>query len=390
MAWQFAKSGQVQRPIVIISPLLPPMRGGLSDHTLGLARHLSEHFKVSILSSRDVYADGPVPVRAAVHNWDDASELALELAAMPPDSLFLWQYVPHMYGRGGVSLSLPRLWRGLRAIGRRQVILAHEIAAPYGRTPLRWWYAWNHRRQWSAAVRHADLLPISTERWTLEWQGLKPAHAAKMMTVASPTSIEPIPVTDGHRERWRTAHKFPADARVIVWWGSVEGSKQLEWVLAAWETAFRRLGPVALCIAGSNPSLYLPGAIRDWSRVFGYLKPHEVSACLHAADLLALPFVDGASERRTTLMAGLAHGLPVATTLGSNTGPTMANADWLSATDATNREAFVENVVSLLADAPRRQALGAAGKARHDASYSWKVVAGSLVDRLRGDGISAA
>ncbi|KAB2673350.1 MAG: glycosyltransferase family 4 protein [Verrucomicrobia bacterium] len=378
----------MQRPIVIVSPLLPPMQGGLADHTLGLARHLSGDFKVSVLSSRDVYTDGPVPIRAAVHDWEDVSELEIELSATPRDSVLLWQYVPHMYGRGGVNRGLPELWRSLEADGRRQVILTHEIAAPWGRRPNQWWYAWNHRRQWNAAMKVADLLPISTEAWTLEWRRRRPDAAGKMFAMASPTSIEPVAVDPGHRERWRVAHGLPADIRILAWWGSVEASKQLEWVLEAWQAACRRWGPVALCIAGGHPALPLPGALRSWSRILGYLKPGEVSACLHAADVLALPYVDGASERRTTLMAGLAHGVPIATTLGSNSGPTMSKADWLVASDVTERGAFVDNVLALLSDEARRKTVGAAGKVHHDAEYSWDVVARTLGNRMRESGIT--
>jgi glycosyltransferase involved in cell wall biosynthesis len=295
-----------------------------------------------------------------------------------------------MYGRGGVNRRLPVLWKALESEGRKQVILAHEIAAPWGNRPNHWWYAWNHRRQWSAALRVADLLPISTESWLLDWQQRERASADKMFLLPSPTSIEPVPVAAGHGDRWRAAHGLPAGTRILLWWGSVGANKQLEWVLEAWETACRRLGPVALCIAGANPALPLPGALREWARLLGYLKPEDVSGCLHAADLLALPFVDGASERRTTLMAGLAHGVPVATTIGHNTGPTIAKADWIAGSPATDRAAFVANVVALLGDDARRKTLGAAGKARHDAAYSWDVVARTLVARMRAAGITEA
>ena len=370
--------------------MLPPLRGGLADHTFELARHLAQVVPVSVLTSRDVYTDVPFPVRAAVHNWEDTAELVQELSATPRDALLVWQYVPHMYGRGGVNRQLARLWRALEDEGRSQVILAHEIEAPWGNRPNHWWYAWNHRRQWRAALRVADLLPISTEAWVLDWQRREPARAAKMFTLASPTSIEPVTVPDDHREIWRKEQGLPPTARILLWWGSVSGHKQLGWVLEAWETACRRLGPVALCIAGANPALPIPGALRPWAKILGYLKPQEVSRCLHAADLIALPFIDGASERRTTLMAGLAHGIPTVTTSGHNTGPTLRQANWLVTSPVASREAFVENVVALLADESRRRTVGAAGRAQHDAAYSWDVVTRTLVERLHQVGADVA
>jgi glycosyltransferase involved in cell wall biosynthesis len=46
----------------------------------------------------------------------------------------------------------------------------------------------------------------------------------------------------------------------------------------------------------------------------GFLDPPEVSAHLLACDLCVLPYRDGASFRRGTLMAALEHGLPLVTT----------------------------------------------------------------------------
>src|SRR5690606_18361362 len=46
----------------------------------------------------------------------------------------------------------------------------------------------------------------------------------------------------------------------------------------------------------------------------GFLSDARVSAHLQAADLLVMPYRDGASLRRGTLMAALAHGRPLITT----------------------------------------------------------------------------
>ena len=53
----------------------------------------------------------------------------------------------------------------------------------------------------------------------------------------------------------------------------------------------------------------------------GGLPREDVSLHLQACDLLVQPYPDGVSSRRTTVMAGLAHGRPVATTAGPLTEP---------------------------------------------------------------------
>jgi len=377
----------VQRPIVILSPLLPPMRGGLADHTWLMAKHLSETRPVAVLSSRDVYTNAPFPIRASVHDWEDVAELDLEMAATPSDALLLWQYVPHMYGRGGVNRPLIALWKRLKREGRKQVMIAHEIAAPWGRWPNQWWYAWNHRRQWRAIMGLADLIPISTEAWAEQWLRSEPSIARKLLTLPSPSSIERVPVGPNHRAEWRQAQGLPPDAKVMLWWGSVSGPKQLMWVVDAWETACAQLGPVVLCIVGGNPSINLPGSLRSLTRIMGFLKPEEVSRCLQAADLVALPFSDGASERRTTLMAALGHGVAVASTAGHNTGSTLRKADFLSLSPADDALAFTESVLHLLRDNTARTEMARRGKEAHDAAYSWPVVTQKLLGAMDSVGL---
>ena len=380
-------TGRVQRPIVILSPLLPPMRGGLADHTWLMAKHLSETRPVAVLSSRDVYTNAPFPIRASMHDWEDVAELNLEMAATPSDALLLWQYVPHMYGRGGVNRPLIALWRRLKREGRKQVMIAHEIAAPWGRWPNQWWYAWNHRRQWRAIMGLADLIPISTEAWTEQWLRSEPSIARKLLTLPSPSSIERVPVGPNHRAEWRQAQGLPPDARVMLWWGSVSGPKQLMWVVDAWETACAQLGPVVLCIVGGNPSINLPGSLRSLTRIMGFLKPEEVSRCLQAADLVALPFSDGASERRTTLMAALGHGVAVASTTGHNTGSTLRKADFLSLSPADDALAFTESVMHLLRDDKARTEMALRGREAHDTAYSWPVVTQKLLGAMDSVGL---
>lgn len=377
----------VHRPIVILSPLLPPLRGGLADHTALLARNLSAGRSVAVLSSRDVYTDAAFPIRAAMHDWEDGAELQLELDKTPFDSLLIWQYVPHMYGRGGVCRDLPRIWRAQRAAGRRQVVIAHEIAAPWGTRPNHWWYAWNHRRQWKAILESADLVPISTEAWTREWTARSPSSASKFLTLPSPSSIERVTVPPDHRTAWRAAQQVPPGTKVMVWWGSVSAAKQLMWVIDAWETACARLGPVLLCIVGGNPAVPIPGSLSPWVRMMGYLKNDEVSRVLQAADLVALPFSDGASERRTTLMAALGHGLATVTTAGHNTGPTLRAADFMSIGPADDEDSFIERTVTLLREDGARAAMARLAQAKHDAEYSWPVVTQRFLESMDRAGV---
>jgi glycosyltransferase involved in cell wall biosynthesis len=384
----------VARPVVIVSDLLPPKRGGLADHTKRLATELAAFGPVFVLTSPGAGSSDKFFVRPSIGNWGDLDWIMAELGEFPDDSVLLWQYVPHMYGRGGVNRALPRFWRDLRRIGQRQVFLAHEIMADLMmidvlRRPAHFWYAMNHRRQWKALLSAGDAVAISTGRWVEDWAARRPDVAKKMFLLPSPTSIEPVAVNPDHGAMWRAQHRLPVKTKIIAYFGTLSAAKQLPWVIDAWRTAHTETDPVALALIGGAPPLRLPADLQNLYRPLGYLPEPEVSAALHAADLLALPFLDGISERRTTLMAGLAHGLAVVTTNGHNTGSALRRADFLSLNQASDEGEFIRSVVDLLRDNPKRARLAAAGKAACARDYSWPVIVSRLRSALEPAGSQA-
>lgn len=380
------------RPVVIVSDLLPPKRGGLADHTKRLATELAAFGPVFVLTSPGAESSEKYFVRPSIGDWSDLDWIMGELREFPDDAVLLWQYVPHMYGRGGVNRNLPRFWRDLRRIGQRQVFLAHEIMADLMvfdvlRRPAHFWYAMNHRRQWKALLAAADSVAISTGRWVEDWSARRPDVAKKLFLLPSPTSIEPVAVPPDHAATWRARQGLPKETKVIAYFGTLSAAKQLPWVIDAWREAHSETTPVALALIGGAPTLQLPAALQKYYRPLGYLPAEEVSQALHAADLLALPFLDGISERRTTLMAGLAHGVAVVTTNGHNTGSALRRADYLALAGARDEAAFIRVVGELLRDDARRAKLAAAGRAACAREYSWPVIVARLRAALEPAGV---
>lgn len=107
----------------------------------------------------------------------------------------------------------------------------------------------------------------------------------------------------------------------------------------------------------------------------GFVPAHHVSTWLQAADVLVMPYRDGASLRRGTLMAALAHCRPLITTTPATPTPELVHGRnvWLvSPDDAAGLAAAVQ---TLLADPALRQNLGKAA-AQTSELFTWEKIAG--------------
>lgn len=105
----------------------------------------------------------------------------------------------------------------------------------------------------------------------------------------------------------------------------------------------------------------------------GFVADDAVSAHLHACDVMALPYRDGVSLRRGTLMAVLAHGRPLVTTAPQQPVAELAHGDNCWLTDG-EPAALADAVRRLLADDALRDRL-AAGAAALAGRFSWEAIA---------------
>ena len=109
----------------------------------------------------------------------------------------------------------------------------------------------------------------------------------------------------------------------------------------------------------------------------GFIDNPEVSACFNDCDLIALPYADGASLRRSTLMTALAHGRAIVTTQAQESTPELAGAIELIPPD--DAKALAGALLQLWKQPARRQALEqAAGVAAQQ--FGWEQIARHTID----------
>ena len=108
----------------------------------------------------------------------------------------------------------------------------------------------------------------------------------------------------------------------------------------------------------------------------GFLSDTRVSAFLHAADMLVMPYQDGASLRRGTLMAALAHGRPLITTFPSEPTPELVHGENVWLIPPGNTSSLSEAVEILAGDKDLRHRLGG-GAAGTAGLFTWDQIAKS-------------
>lgn len=354
----------------------------MADHTAILAATLQQRFDVTVVTSTGARVHSPAAVMAEVEDWRSPVDLVVALSRFPARTHFIWQYVPHAYGRGGVNGVLPRVMAAFQGRGGRQVVIAHEIQAGVSWWPQRWYYRWSQRRQWGQVVRIADHIGVSTEAWLEGCRLGAPGREGMFELLASPATIPVANVLPGHRGLWREAAALPRDCKLLVGFGVSGGRAHGEWLRRAHAAAAAASDvPVGLVLIGDGASGVVEGASGEsLVRSLGRIEARLVSQALQAADLLVLPFEDGVSERRTSFMAGLSHGCAVVTTVGVSTGQTLRQGGFFAAADSGDCAGFERAVADLVRDDERRRLLMVRGREVYGERYAWRHVE----DRLKG------
>ncbi len=167
----------------------------------------------------------------------------------------------------------------------------------------------------------------------------------------------------------------------IVFAGRHEARKGLHVLLNAWPEIRRRTG-ASLRVIGADPLRVrlLLARLRvadDGIEVLGFLDQERFTGELLAAKALVAPSLGGESFGMV-LTRALACATPVVASDISGYRDVMTPETSL-AFPAGDETALIEAVEALLADEPRRQAMGAAGRRVAQERYSWETIVRRLV-----------
>jgi glycosyltransferase involved in cell wall biosynthesis len=305
---------------------------------------------------------------------DGGLDAVLRRAARP--RWVLLQYNPLSYARWGFAPALVRDAISLRRRWPRTplVVTVHEpwVAIRGWRSALMSAY---QRVQLRSLLRVSDGVIVVRETLAREL-----GYACAHVPVGS--NITPIAVS-GTAARVRLGIEGKL---VVALFGTAHESRALDHAEAAIAQLAARRRADRLCVLAlgrDSPTPTHPSGVEV--RTPGSLASAELSLHLRASDILLLPFTDGLSTRRTTLMAGLAHGLPVLGLRGVNTDRVLVrDAGAMVMTPCGDLGAYARAAVQLMDDPARLRAVGDAGRRLYERSFDWPVVARMTVAALRG------
>ena len=377
----------------LITGEFPPQPGGVSDYTLSVARGLA-----SAGESVHVWCpttSGPVPqvpgvvVHATAGTWsrDDIARVDLELDATPRPRRLLVQWVPHAYGQRSMNVGFCRWVRRRGRRGDVVELMAHEVSLGFGEG------SW---KQDVAATVHRFMVSLLLSASRRVWVSI-PAWVDRMRPYAFGRQIEfcwlPVPsnvpvVSDAAAVLGTRASHAAPDGTLVGHFGTYAlGSRRaleplLERVASeSTSTSFVLMGRESDAFREELVTRHPELAARVHAT--GGLPADALSVVLQACDVVAQPYGEGVSSRRGTLMAALAHGLPVVTTEGRLSETIWRESGAVRLVPPGDPDAAARAIVTLYHDAGERARLGSAARALYAARFDLSHTIDALIAQSR-------
>jgi glycosyltransferase involved in cell wall biosynthesis len=356
----------------------PPRVGGVADHTRLVAEGLAALGDcVHVWCPADV---GEVPAPS------EGVTVRRELGSFRPSDLrragrilnrfaaprrLMVQWVPHGYGYRSMNIWFC-LWLCARAFlrGDEVTFVVHEPFLAFGE---------GSRRQNLVALVHrlmtVVLLSAASRVWTTipKWEECwRPYTLGRRVPFGWLPVPSTTPVTASTEEASATRALYAKEGTPLVGHFGTYGH-----LIAG---TLRELLPRLLSTEETDCAVLLLGQGSETMReellrahpqlaerlhATGTLTPEAVSRHLAACDLLLQPYPDGVSTRRTSVMAGLAHGLPIVTTTGALTEELWQESRAVALAQAGDVDGLTRAVCELLGDAAARAELGELARATY-------------------------
>lgn len=315
--------------VLFLTGEFPPLQGGVGDCTNEIALALAQRgVPVTVLttdtqSSVSSLRSSTLTVLRAIPKWDWSALAVIRqtITAARPNILHI-QYQTGAFGMHPMINFAPRLLRSLLAGGGeggvKSVVTFHDLRPMYlfpKAGQLRDWVTFQ-------LARASDAV-IATNQEDYAALAAQPLRHLTLIPIAS--NIAPVPPPAFDRAALRRKLGVQPDETLLCYFGFLNDSKGGETLIRA----LAELPNAKLLMLGGQTGASDPTNLAYLARVretldalhltprviwTDFMPQPEITAHFLASDICILPYRDGASFRRGTLMAALAHDMAIITT----------------------------------------------------------------------------
>ncbi len=372
--------------IGIVTGEYPPMAGGVGAFSRKLGRALAEQgHAVHVFTRVDAAESGEVGIEvvgvvAGKWGWRVNRQIARWAAENDLD------IVDIQYQTAAFNMHPAVHWLPGSAHGACVAVTFHDLRVPRlfpKAGPIREWAV----RRLAGAAGGAIATNRADERTLREIWGID--HVARVPIGSNVPNAPPI---DYDRAEWRREMGVGDGDLLVSYFGFLNASKGGLTLIESL-AALREGGiPAHLVLIGGQTGASDPSDRAYAAQVdaligaknldphitrTGFVKDEAVSGYLLASDLTALPYEDGVSLRRGSLMAALAHERAVVSTHPRVEEPELEGA--VETVPPGDGEALADALCALWKDAARRERLERAAL-ETAAHFSWERIAAQTVD----------
>ncbi len=267
------------------------------------------------------------------------------------------------------------------------VVTFHDLRVPYlfpKAGALREWIV-------KKIARDTDAV-ISTDRedearLRQEW------HIPKVRWIPIGSNVTTTPPPHYDRQTFRSQMGVGDQDLLISYFGFLNESKGGSVLVEALARLVEQGIPAHLVMIGGRAGSSDPTNVRYGEQVDALIDQHNLSKQVHwtgfvednavsanflASDLTVLPYLDGVSLRRGTLMAALAHGRAIVTTHPETDAPELEGV--VKTVEPNNPDALAEAILSIWHDPKKREQLEQAAKQTNDNHFTWASITQKTID----------
>ncbi len=378
--------------ILMITGEYPPGLGGVGDYTALLSRQLVQSgARVTVFTTlnRDPRAErgckGDPEVIRSARSWGFSTWPRIVAAARQCGAEVVHiQYQAAAYTMHPAANLLPSYLRA-RLPRVKVATTFHDLRVPYlfpkagglrGGAILA-----------LDALSHATVVTNQADLEKLGGTGRSAPPRRWLIPIGSNVSNTPPP--DFERDHWRRQVGATNNTMTVSYFGFMNDTKGVEFLVQALGLLAARRVELRLLIVGGETGDTDPTNQRYYQRIVrliesrhlqdkvywtGFISGEQVSAALLSSDLCALPFRDGASLRRGSLLAALTHGLPTVTTWPEGPEPMLVNGENVIMVEKDSPSALAAALEQLWLDPDTRNRL-AMGARKLAESFQWPNIA---------------